>query len=126
MDADSEHSDNEGILEHPACVDPDPVDSHIRPDAGTNTEDPEDNLAQIVWDTWSGRHFSINKHQSDSEMEEVNEGSDSDLEFEWKEMGNGNGLEMDEFVNEDFERIIAQFGAFRLSLFIQWSNSSTI
>lgn len=97
-------------------------DSHVISPAGTDTE--EDNVPKIVKDTWSGRRSHVEDYHSDSEDDDFNKhtfpqqgkpthsASESDSEFEWNETGMRNGLEMEDLVNEDFERIIAQFGAF--------------
>jgi hypothetical protein len=74
-------------------------------------------------DTWSGRRSRNDDYEPDTDEEHSNEegyhqinGSDSDSdidsasEFNWKEMGGRNGLEMDDLVDEDFQRIIANFG----------------
>jgi hypothetical protein len=76
----------------------------------------EDDLAQIVQETWFSNCSQENFYDSDDEDEsDIDTGNivdpDSDLEsgFEGKETHNG--LEMEDLVDEDIQRIIAEFGA---------------
>ena len=84
-----------------------------------------DELAEIVRNTWSGRrgdNYDEDTEDEDTEDEDYhgspiddimpNEEHDSDAEFELgsDETGMRNGLGLDDLANEDFQRIIAEFG----------------
>ena len=71
-------------------------------------------LEEIVENTWSGRRATVEDYESDDEEEDYegnNDASEPDSEREWEQMGVRNGLEMDDLVDEDFQRIVAEFGA---------------
>ena len=92
-----------------------------------------DNLEEIIQDTWSRRRARVDDYESDTESEDFNEdadsrdsGSDVDSEFESPEMGTRNGLEMDDLVDEDFQRLIAEFGALALSHRLPVTNTITV
>ena len=106
------------------------IDNQMRLESG-EIENSGDNSGKIdnepepvqgIQDTWSGRWSVIVDYKTDSEPDDFDEGgnfdergkTDSYSEFHWKETGMRNGLEIDELVNEDFQRIIANFGKFSL------------
>jgi hypothetical protein len=73
-------------------------------------------LREILETTWSGCRSRVDEYaESDAEDEDFEEDEDSDPDpdpdFEWEEAGKRNGLGMDELIDEDLQRIIAEFGA---------------
>ena len=76
---------------------------------------------EMIQDTWSGCRARVDDYESDTESEDFNEDaasrdsvSDVDSEFDSPEMGTRNGLEIDDLVDEDFQCLIAEFGALLL------------
>ena len=73
------------------------------------------NLEEIVQNTWSGRRATVEDYESDDEEEEFDgndNASEPDSDLESERMGFCDGLGMDDLVDEDFQRIIAEFGVF--------------
>jgi len=112
-------------LEQPH-IEPDTVNDIVN-DSQVRSDTEEDALEQIVQESWSGHHSRVDDYESDTEAEDFNEDSalprqikggdsDSDLdsEFEWKDTGMHNGLELDDLIDEDLQRIIAEFGVLTL------------
>ena len=80
-------------------------------------EEPEHDLEleEIVHNTWSGRRATVEDYESDDEEDDI-EGNEfvpePDPDIETEGMGERYGLEMDDLVDEDFQRIIYEFCAF--------------
>ena len=127
--------DNAEIGSDPGNVDGTWAGSDAGTQAGPATG-PVARLEEMVQDTWSGHCARVDDYESDTESEDFNEhangrdsdsderdldsderdsDSDVDLEFDLPEMGTRNGLEIDDLVDEDFQRLIAEFGALVLS-----------
>ena len=72
-------------------------------------------LEEIVQNMWSGRQATVEDYESDDEEEDF-DGSDNasepDSDLESEQMGFRDGLWMDDLVDEDFQRVIAEFGVF--------------
>ena len=73
-------------------------------------------FVKVVQETWSGRRTTIEVEESDTDGEEdpiryEDTDSELDLDIAAEETGLRNGLGMDDLIDEDFQRIIANFGA---------------
>ena len=80
----------------------------------------DDHESETTEDSDESDEDSILPHQKgalphQNNASDADRDSDMDSEYEWKEPGSRNGLEMDDLVDEDFQRIIAQFGVLSLS-----------
>lgn len=83
--------------------------------------DPDPSTVDIVQDTWSGCHAQVNDYlDSDTEDEDFEDNQphqtdmsdeESDFNFQEEGMGMRNGLGTDDLIDEDFQRIIAEFCA---------------
>jgi hypothetical protein len=98
-------------------------------DRSDNGMDKPD-LAEIIKETWSGRRSKMDHLDSDTDADDSlahqNDESDSDSDLEWKEPGMRNGLDIDDLVNEDFQRIIAEFGVYPISYCFYYKSHNTI
>ena len=75
-------------------------------------------IKKVIQNTWSGCRSRVEEYESDAEDEDfeddvpqamVDSDSDIDSEFEGEVMGIRDGLGIDELVDEDLQRIIAEF-----------------
>jgi hypothetical protein len=98
-------------------------------DRSDNGMDKPD-LAEIIKETWSGRRSEMDNLDSDTDTDDSlphqNDESDSDSDLDWKEPGMRNGLDIDDLVNEDFQRIIAEFGVYPISYCFYYKSHNTI
>jgi hypothetical protein len=125
LDLDSNEAEQQPDAERHACVE----DSESDAKAG--------GLERIIQTTWSGCRSQVDEYESDAEDEDYEENtsppmtnarhadSEIDSEFEWDGMGKRNGLGMDDLVDEDLERIIAEFSAHFSSSFISIKITNT-
>ena len=111
----SQLSDDQGPIndpdgDYPTCVGDDEHPTFVKGE--------ESGLKKIIHDTWSGTRSRVDEYESDEEDQDFEENSshsmadpDSDMEsdFEGDGMGFRNGLAMEDLVDEDLQRIIAEF-----------------
>jgi len=103
-------------------------------DVDTTVNEPGAPRVNITQDTWSGRRARVDDYvDSDTEDEDDQprrtDTSDEDFDFDFEEeMGTCNGLGMDDLIDEDFQRIIAEFGAsnFLSCVTTTYSDNTTI
>jgi hypothetical protein len=83
---------------------------------------PSGGHENILWNSWSGRRSRVDKYESDDEendyeennpppIEDPESNSDIDSGGDSEEMGTHHGLGMDDLIDEDLQRILAEFSA---------------